>query len=355
MSCLTNKVLKRLVAFDTTNPPRAITVDGVFAYVQDVLRPAGFDLQLTDLGDGCITLLAMRGEPKGLFNVHLDTVPADSQWTVQPFDLRTVGDVAIGLGVCDNKGAAASILAAAMETDGSAALLLTSDEEAGQSRCVRTFVEDVPACFDYVVVAEPTQCKAITAHRGLWTCEGTFTGMARHGSLDAADARNAIHDAARWINAAIDYAAAEDDRQYDCLHGLRLNIGAIRGGVKPNVVASSAHVEFGARPLPDQDGDAVMADLHGLVPDDAYAVWKPRFTAPGLPQCPRAQAVVQELELDAGPAVDFWTEAALFAEAGLPAVVFGPGDIQQAHIANEWISLNQLDEATSTYKRLFSA
>lgn len=354
MSILTLDILRRLVGFDTSNPPRRISTGGIFEYIESLLAPTDFDVVLTDLGEGCVNLLAVRGAPTGLFNVHLDTVPADDHWSVDPFEFRTVDDRAIGLGVCDIKGAAACMLAAATTTDGPAALLLTSDEEAGQSCCVNTFLAEAPSFIEYVVVAEPTRCEAVSAHRGLRTCEGMFSGVASHGSLDAADTRNAVHHAAKWINAALEHAAAEEEHCFDGLRGLRLNVGVVEGGLKPNVVASSARVVFSARPLPNEDGEKVMADLCNLLPEDAFAIWRPRFTAPSLTPTEQSQQIIDKLDLTAGPAVDFWTEAALFAEAGLPSLVYGPGDIRQAHTANEWIELNQLDRATATYARLFS-
>ena len=74
MRSLSVDILRELVAFDTSNPPRRITTGGVFAYAKDQLTDAGFDVDITDLGDGHINLLAVRGKPNGLFNVHLDTI-----------------------------------------------------------------------------------------------------------------------------------------------------------------------------------------------------------------------------------------------------------------------------------------
>lgn len=352
MHDLTLDILRMLVAHDTTNPPRRITQHGVFADVRDVLAGAGFRSEMYDLGDGCLNLLAVRGSPRGLFNVHLDTVPATGQWSADPFTLRVDDERAVGLGTCDIKGAAACLLAAATSTDGSAAILFTSDEEAGDSRCVRTFLSDRPDFIEHVVVAEPTNCKAVTAHRGLQTCEGFFQGTPGHGSNE--HVRSAVHDAASWVDRALQYARAIETEHFDDLHGVRLNVGVIEGGVKANVIAPRARVVFGVRPLPGQCGNALLDDLCALAPPDADVAWQPRFDAPALAPNEDAPIVARQLGMQTGPAVNFWTEAALFAQAGLSAVVFGPGDIAQAHTADEWVALAELERTTALYRQIFA-
>ncbi|MGH8077201.1 MAG: M20/M25/M40 family metallo-hydrolase, partial [Lysobacter sp.] len=117
------KHLEALVSFDTRNPPRAIGTGGIFDYLRAHL--SGFRIELTDHGDGAVSMLAVRGRPMRLFNVHMDTVPSSPAWTANPHRLRVVGDRAIGLGACDIKGAAAGLLAAANATQGDAAFLFS--------------------------------------------------------------------------------------------------------------------------------------------------------------------------------------------------------------------------------------
>ncbi|HSN96906.1 MAG TPA: acetylornithine deacetylase [Candidatus Nanopelagicales bacterium] len=349
--------LERLCAFDTRNPPRAIDQGGLFAYLAAELQPAGFTITVNDLGDGCISLLAVRGPAaRSLINVHVDTVPADPAWTRDPLRLLVEGDRATGLGACDIKGAAACLLAAAAETRGDAALLFTSDEEAGSSRCVRAFLEE-HRHHARVFVAEPTRCRAVIAHRGIGTAIGEFRGKGGHASSPRALADNAVHEAVRWASRALAHAAESEARRYGELHGIRYNLGVLQGGIKANMIASTATVRFGVRPLPDQRPEDVVAAITALAPDPDRVTWTPGFTAPPLPADParaeRAEAVARELGLPLGPPVDFWTEAALFSAAGHDSViVYGPGDIAQAHTADEWVALPDLAEASRTYRRL---
>ncbi|NNF60930.1 MAG: acetylornithine deacetylase [Gammaproteobacteria bacterium] len=348
--------LSALVACDTQNPPRQIGPDGLFAYLGDHLT--GFELDLQDFGDGCINLLATRGQPDVLFNFHIDTVPASGNWSGDPFRLRLNDSRATGLGACDIKGAAACMLTAAAATDGAVALLFSSDEEHGRSRCVSEFLSTDHG-FANVVVAEPTGARAVLAHRGIASAEITFTGIAGHASNSRAQDDSAIHRAMRWGNRALEFASSAGDSEWENLQGLRFNIGRIEGGVKPNVIAAEAVVRFGMRPLPGSDIDALLQQLFQLAEPHELEGYQVLFRQPSLPADSGAslapgRELAQRLGLEPGDAVDFWTEAALFSASGLNTLVYGPGDIAQAHSADEWVALEQLNQVIASYKRLLS-
>jgi len=359
--------LERLVAFDTRNPPRAIDEGGIFVFLKERLRACGFTDEVIDLGDGCVYMLATRGDPRLLFNVHVDTVPADPGWTGDPLALRVDGSRAIGLGACDIKGAAAALLAAAAVTQGPCALLFSSDEEAGQSRCVRDFLGRQR--FEEVLVAEPTRCEAIVEHRGIASATALFSGIGGHASAARALEDSAVHAAVRWASAALAMASESEHGFGDMpektgskrLRGLRLNLGRIEGGQKPNMIAAEALIRFGVRPPPDLPPAQALARLAALAPEPARVSFTPGFLAPPLPARPsealaaarsEAAALADRLELPVGAPVDFWTEAALFSEAGAKVLVYGPGDIAQAHTAGEYVALGELRRAAQTYLRL---
>jgi acetylornithine deacetylase len=341
-------LLERLVAFDTRNPPRAVSVGGgIFAFFVEALGPA-FTAKVVDLGDGCLSLLLTRGAPTLLFNAHIDTVPADPGWTGDPFTLRIEGDRAVGLGACDIKGAAACLIEAARLSHGDVALLFTSDEEAGSSRCVRTFLS-TPHGFTRVVIAEPTRCRAVVEHRGIATATGVFRGVGGHASAPRALVDSAVHEAVRWSARALAFAEEQEQASYQGLAGIRFNLGVLQGGTKANMIASTTELRYGVRPRPDQRPLDLLAEIGALAPHPDRVTWTPGFVAPPL----RGGAdLARELDLPLGAPVDFWTEAALFSEAGLPAVVYGPGDIAQAHTAGEWVKLEDLAAALAVYQRI---
>ncbi|THD10488.1 acetylornithine deacetylase [Metallibacterium scheffleri] len=351
--------LRALVACDTRNPPRAIDGGGIFAYLQQQLP--GFACTLTDHGAGAVSLLAVRGTPRLLFNVHLDTVPDAPQWSASPFALRVTADRAIGLGACDIKGAAAALVAAATHSDGACAFLFTSDEEANDARCVPAFlrahsparvqglVSRIPT-FNAVIVAEPTHGEVVLAHRGISSVLLRFAGVAGHASAVQQASSSAVHQALRWGARALDWVDTQAHQRFAGLTGLRFNIGRIEGGIKANVIAPGCELRCGLRPLPSMDTDAVLAQLQALA-DPAPAHFEETFRGPSLPAGDIAEAearrlaardLADELGLPVGNAVDFWTEAALFSQAGCTSFVFGPGDIAQAHSADEWVALDQL-------------
>ena len=354
------KQLEALVSFDTRNPPRLIGA-GIFEYIRTQLPD--FRVEIIDHGDGAISLFAVRGSPGALFNVHLDTVPASPDWSANPLALRVTGDRAIGLGACDIKGAAACLIATARATRGDAAFLFSSDEEANDARCIEAFLKQ-PHGFTNVVVAEPTNAEAVLAHRGISSVLLRFKGQAGHASGVAAMESSALHQAMRWGVRALDFVDSESHRRFGGLTGLRFNIGRVEGGIKANVIAPSAEVRFGFRPLPSQDIDDLHTHFGSLAEAGVLERYAETFRGPSLPAGDVAEAeenrlaardLADALGLPIGNAVDFWTEASLFSAAGLTALVYGPGDIAQAHTADEWVSLDQLARVATTYQRLMEA
>ena len=220
--------LERLVSFDTRNPPRAIDTGGIFDYIRAQL--ADFRVEVTDHGDGAVSLFAVRGQPRVLFNVHLDTVPDSPHWSADPLRLRVRGRRAIGLGACDIKGAAAGLIAAARATRGAAAFLFTSDEEANDPRGIAAFLERDHG-FAEAVIAEPTRCEAVLAHRGISSVRLQFRGAAGHASGANALEASALHQAMRWGASALDFVEAQAHQRFGGLTGLRFNVGRVEGGL----------------------------------------------------------------------------------------------------------------------------
>lgn len=345
--------LRALVAADTSDPRRTVSADhAAVTYAASALHAAGCDVSTDDLGDGCVNVLGVRGRFEDgaglLINCHLDTVAADPAWSRDPFDLRIAQGRATGLGACDIKGAAACVLTALERTEESVAVLFTTDEEGGQGRCVGGFTDSPPVRPGLVVVAEPTGASPVLQHRGFASFEVEFGGSAGHTSGAGAAAGSAVHKAVRWGQAALELAEADGP-----LAGARFNIGIIEGGRASNVVASRATLRFGFRPEPGADSEKrivrAVAALKAELPGDGSAEWTDRFVAPPLTAREEAAAACALWGLDRGPDVDFWTEAALFAAAGFPSVVLGPGDIAQAHAADEFVEVAQLEACVSRY------
>ena len=348
--------LSALVGFDTTTPPRRIDEAGIFAYLKGALG-ASFAVEVVDLGAGCVSLFARRGQPDRLFNFHIDTVPVATDWSRDPFALEVTDDRAIGLGATDIKGAAACMLAALTDVSADVALLFSSDEEGGDGRCVADYIGRGDS-YEEVFVAEPTCRGALVEHRGYVTATGIFNGRSGHSSTSRALVDSAVHEAMRWGGAALAYAESESHNHYGPLDGIRFNVGTISGGIKANMIADHAELRWAARPRPDQDLGAVVAAINGCA-DSSRVEWQRGFTGTPLPaggvgEAERARARAAELGLEVATPADFWSEAALFSAAGYLTMVLGPGDIAQAHAADEWVALSELVGCVDVYRKLLS-
>ncbi|MCF6264713.1 MAG: acetylornithine deacetylase [Xanthomonadales bacterium] len=354
----TNKILDHLsalVAIDTTNPPRLIPADGELTqYLREQL--VGFEIEIVDYADGHVSIFACRGNADVLFNVHLDTVPVTLGWQTSPFKLDIRDKCAYGRGSCDIKGAAAVLLALAENTDKPMALLFTTDEEGAGGCCVRNFLQSGRAeAFKQVVVAEPTMMQATFSHRGYLSVFCDFIGEGGHSSSARTLKDSSIHRMGAWLGAAIDIAEDACANEED--PGVCFNVGRVEGGEKNNMIAEKVSLSWSARVPPGSSSEALYQQMVTAAAE-LPVNWRVSMMAPPLPAAGQndiqALSFATKNQLKMGPAVDFWTEASLFSEHGLPALVLGPGDIAQAHTVDEWVSVEQLQICYDTYLGIIS-
>ncbi|HET8898914.1 MAG TPA: acetylornithine deacetylase, partial [Rhodanobacteraceae bacterium] len=220
-------------------------------------------------------------------------------------------------------------------------------------------VSRIPA-FEAVIVAEPTKGEAVLAHRGIQSVLMRFAGIAGHASAEQKPGDSALHQAMRWGSCALDFVDAQAHARFGGLTGLRFNIGRVEGGIKANMIAPSAELRFNMRPLPSMSPEGLLEQFQSLA-QPAPAHFEETFRGPSLPSGDVARAeerrlaardLADELGIPVGNAVDFWTEASLFSAAGYTAFVYGPGDIAQAHAADEWVTLEQLEHYATTIHRI---
>ncbi len=300
---------------------------------------------------------ARWGQPRWILNAHVDTVPANRGWSRDPWTPTREGDRLYGLGTADTKGAIACALAAADEVrPRDAALLFSGDEERGTAS-ITAFVKSAHlGGLTTALVCEPTARTAGVRHRGVLAYAATVRGKGGHSSK-ADDMPKPIVSLARLAVALDDLARAERHVGPDGMHGLCMNVAGIDGGVAFNVVPEQATLTFSLRPYPGFDRAAWDARLDALV--RAASEHGPAIQLE-LRTNHAPFATHEPAKLGAwlaGPptvAVDFWTEAALWSAAGVDAIVCGPGDIGQAHAADEHVTLDDLGWATSLYADLFA-
>jgi acetylornithine deacetylase len=344
--------LKALIAFDTQNPPRSLDANApVFGWISKALG-ADFVIELTDHGIGRVSMLAVRGKPSLLFNVHLDTVPVIEGSRFPALEMTVEDEKVYGRGSCDIKGAAACLLEIAAHTNEPMAMLFTTDEEGASGCCVSEFIgSEQSKAYEQVVVAEPTGCLAVLGHRGYLSVKGQFSGKPGHSSEPRALQDNALHKLSAWVAAAVDKSSQLDhEGRRPCF-----NVGEVHGGVKSNVIAGQANLHWSARLSPGESNEDFLS-LMAALDVSGSAQWQVPFSGPPLPTAgmdvAHAQAFVDQHGIEAGPSVDFWTEASLFAQAGIPAIVLGPGNIEQAHAVDEWVTIEQLKRVLGLYAKL---
>ena len=234
------------------------------------------------------------------------------------------------------------------------------DEESGQGGS--RFLARRGFKADLAIVGEPTRLKVVTAHKGdLWLQLET-RGTAAHGARPELG-RNAVHAMAKIVDLLeTHYAALLHRRRHPLLRHPTINVGAISGGRQPNIVPDRCTIQIDRRTIPGEKDAAVKREILRFVRDRGFHATlvdtKGEEPAPPLETDSR-RPLVREFLRCAGqskPAgVDFFSDAGVLAAAGIPSVVFGPGDIAQAHTVDEWVALNQLERGMKILSRFFAS
>lgn len=365
--------LRDLIAFPTVSrdPNRAL-----IEYCADYLRSIGAVVEIiaADSGDKA-NLYATIGPdmvPGVMLSGHTDVVPVDGQlWTKPPFEAVVESGRVYGRGTADMKG----FVAAALSCAGIAAqrhlqtplqtplhLALSYDEEIGcvGVRSLIDMLAAAPVKPAMCIVGEPTAMAIATGHKGKTAIEAACVGSAAHSAL-APQAVNAIHLACDLI-AQIRHLQDDmitdgaQDSAYDIPY-TTLHAGLITSGVALNIVPDHAVVTFEIRNLAADDPEAILYRLRRAIAPviavarkraaEADIMFKVINSYPGLETSLDEAVVAMVAELtgrDERIKVAFGTEGGLFSQRlGIPAVVCGPGSMEQGHKADEFVTLAQLD------------
>ena len=290
-------------------------------------------------------VLAIWGQPDTLLNVHIDTVPSGEGWTADPLDLVRLDDRVVGLGTSDIKGAAACILAALETvTPKNVAVLFSGDEEHGSEVMPAVIKSGRLSEVKRAIVCEPTSCRVGRAHRGMMAITAGFKGPGGHSSLSDITPRPLL-DAARLAACVGDYADAHLEFGTAPFKGLCVNIGEIESDGAYNVIPTTAKLWLSLRPPPGDNVRQREADIYALAPDaelDTIVAFEPFATK----DMSAFKDVFGKTEIVDLP---YWTEAAMLSEAGVNTVVYGPGNLEQAHKPNEYVEIAQLQTAAVIY------
>lgn len=366
----TAKLLSELIALPSVNPaflpekhPRA-GEQRVGEFLAATAAQAGLDVEFQTVAPGRANLLA-RLTPRGkvtqrlLLAPHTDTVNA----TDEQFMPRTRNGRLYGRGACDTKGSVAAMLMALCElAQGRQRPVETEivfaglvDEEHAQAGSRALVAGGFKA--DLAIVGEGTRLQVVTAHKGTsWMCLET-SGKSAHGSWPELG-RNAIHIMARVVDLLeTEYAAQLRRRRHPLVGYATVSVGSICGGTQANIVPDRCSILIDRRTLPGETEPGVRREILAALRRKHL---KATFLQDKLPPCPPLETdpkhpLVMRFLKCLGQrkpvGVRYFCDASVLGHGGIPSVVFGPGDIAQAHTADEWISVAELERGTELLRR----
>jgi acetylornithine deacetylase len=373
------EMLRRLVAFDTVSANSNLAlIDWVVGYLDGHGIAARLTFDETRSKANLFATIGPQDAGGGvILSGHTDVVPVAGQaWDSDPFALVERDGRLYGRGTADMKSFIAIALALVPEFKARALkrpihLALSFDEEVGCFGAPR-LIEALPRGIGrpgLVIVGEPTNMEVANAHKGCHVFATSVTGLEAHSSAPQRGV-NAIVAASEIIQfiaglAGEARAASRPASGFEPPY-TSFNIGTISGGTAMNIIARECEFTWEFRPLPGEDSAAIRARIDAFVASDLLP--RLRQVHPGADVTTRALASVPGLAAEAGsPAeelarqltganqstvVAYGTEAGLFQDAGIPAVICGPGSMEQGHKPNEFITLAQIEAGTEFQRRL---
>jgi len=373
----TRELLGQLIAFDTTSRN---SNEPLIEFVEDYLGALGVPAVRVDYQPGKTNLWATIGPDIAggiVLSGHTDVVPVDGQaWTSDPFSAVERAGKIYGRGTADMKGFLAACLALVPEFLGKPLkrpihLAFSCDEEVGCTG-VRPLIErivagDLPRP-SAAIIGEPTLMKVVNGHKSTLSFVTEVEGHEAHSSLSHQGV-NAIMVAGELIGEISAIAGEMRERgdptgRFDPPYS-SVHIGTISGGTARNIVPRCCTFHWETRIIPGQDPDEIPERLDRLAetllpamqavsPTTGITTRRKNIVPPLMP-VPGSPAEALALQLTGGNdtgAVSYGTEAGLFQVAGIPAVICGPGSIEQAHKPDEFVAVSELERCEGFLRRL---
>jgi acetylornithine deacetylase/succinyl-diaminopimelate desuccinylase-like protein len=352
-------LLQALVRIPSVNPQGYPGVDrpgeqACGEFVAEFLMKCGAEAELREVAPGRPNVLGRfpsdrAGKKRVILAPHLDTVSVAGM-VIDPFSGEIRDGKVWGRGATDTKGSMAAMLWSLWELRERIPSLGHEiwfagmmGEEAGQEGA-RAFVKQERA--DFALIGEPTGCDIVYTHKGAYWLSLRTRGRAVHASAPERG-ENAIYKMADVLRCIRDeIAPVLASQTHPALGSPTVSAGTIRGGSKTNIVPDSCELEVDVRTIPGQDPEEITRAIREISPGIEITVWESAAlnTDPSHP-------LVQLLQRCGGRLVGapWFCDAAVFAEAGIPAVAAGPGSIAQAHTNDEWLAIADLEAGVTFY------
>jgi acetylornithine deacetylase len=372
------EMIRKLIGFPTVSRDSNLQL---IHFARDFLEDLGAEARLTHDDDkrkaNLFATLGPRGVPGIVLSGHTDVVPVDGQaWRTDPFELAEKDGKLYGRGTADMKSFIAIALAMApefvrRELKTPLHFAFSYDEEVGCIGVGRLIADLALAGIKprSCIVGEPTSMRPVIAHKGKMGFRCMVRGLTCHSAY-APHGVNAVEAAAEAVAYLKSMARRHRDhgpydRGFDIAH-TTVHTGVLRGGTALNIVPHECTFDFEFRHLPGDDPQALLAEftdhlertlapeMRAISPDAGFTI-QPLSLLPALDNGPEVEVVGLAQELsgndDIGK-VSFGTEGSQFQRAGIPSVVCGPGSIEQAHKADEYIAVEQVLKCEDFMRRL---
>ncbi len=372
------RLLSDLVSIPSVNPMgRALSGPDLLetrisAYLESWFHDRGLSVRRQPVAAGRDNLLARYDAPDArrtlLFDVHQDTVPTDGM-TIPPFTPRVEGGKLYGRGACDVKASMAAMLLAfdrlcRERPQGSASVVLACTVDEEYTHQGSSLLAETQKGIDLAIVAEPTRLNVVHCHKGATRWKIRTTGVACHSSTpDLGD--NAIYRMARVVSGLADLAAElSRATPHPILGAPSLSVGRIEGGQSVNIVPDGCVIEIDRRMIPGETPTGCIDQVRSFLNQRLGGLERVEFDPPWV-RMPAldtkigdwAEPLAAAVKAATGRApeligVPFGTDAGPLGAAGIPGIVFGPGDIAQAHTRDEWVELDQVRQAAEAYYQI---
>lgn len=363
-----------LIRFKTVNPPG--NEQPVAEFLQGMLVDLGFEVELQPVGPNRANLIArLPGRSSGhlVFTGHVDVVaPGELPWNHGPFDAEVEDGRVYGRGSVDMKGGVAAMVSAAValaragfKPEADLILAVTCGEETGLIGA-RTMAEQRSLEGSrWLVVTEPSDLNVFIAHKGILWVDVRAYGRTAHGSMPSLGV-NAVSYMARLIARLEEYPFSYEESPL--LGNPTLSVNVIQGGNKTNVVPDFSTVSIDMRTVPSQRHETIVEDLR-RVADEVARDFGPELrvevetinNAEGV-ETPSGDHLIEEMvqaitdvrgQRPTVGGVVYTTDASVLKPAfDLPTVICGPGTPGMAHQPDEWVAIDQLDQAAQIYASL---
>lgn len=353
-------ILARLIAFPTVvGTPNGAIAD----WIADYCRKAGAEVTVLPGPEGDRSNLFVTIGPRErrgyVISGHMDVVPAgEPEWDSDPFVLRRNGDRLYGRGTTDMKGFLACALAAlpvlaSMNLRQPLHLAFSYDEEAG-CRGVPHLLAALPRLCEKplgAIVGEPSRMQPVLAHKGKMAARLEVIGRSGHSSRPDLGL-NAVHAMAGIVTYAVAYGQSFVDGPLDGNFEppySSLQVGVIAGGQSVNIIPDQCTSDIEVRAVPGVSPSSLLepvkARLFELRDSGFEVAWHEISAYPALAPVNGSELAATLTQLTGQEpltAVSYGTEAGLYQQAGVDAIICGPGEIGRAHRPNEYIELGEL-------------